>query len=78
MGFPTGQDPEIGPSNRGTNGSRQRFEGGTAYLLIKTRTTIFVPKVIAEFHEHHGGVAGDLGFPVSPDYKAAESAIGTT
>ena len=28
---------------------------------------------MAEHHERHGGVLGALGFPVSPDYSAAES-----
>jgi uncharacterized protein with LGFP repeats len=81
LGFPVEDEAKTESSSRdagpGTAGWRQRFEGGVAYYSEKTKT-IFVPNVIAEHHELHGGVTGDLGFPVSPELTASPSPHGTT
>src|ERR1700676_2719331 len=79
LGFPVADEIEAGPSHfeaGGTVGWSQRFEGGAIYYRTKTKA-IVVYEPIAEYHESHGGVTSQRGFPVSPELEAAESPYGT-
>lgn len=81
LGFPTSGEEEAGPSRRddgnGTTGLCQRFEGGSVYYSHKTKAIAVPARIASHIEQHHSGVTGSLGFPVSPEMTAGQSPYST-
>ena len=83
LGFPTSLELEAIPSQRGTTGQVQRFEGGRedpdgASVYCSPRGAFPTWGGIAQCYEKLGGTGGRLGFPTSAESDAWPSPQGTT
>jgi hypothetical protein len=79
VGLPVGEATPVlrpRPGHETGSGWRQPFESGTVYSTDETGA-IRVPRRWADYLKRCGDAAGPLGFPVSPDLRAAESPQGT-
>ncbi len=83
LGFPTSLELDAVPSQRGTTGQVQRFEGGPddpdgASVYYSSRGAYPTWGGIAQCYERLGGTGGRLGFPTSQELDAIPSPQGTT
>ncbi len=80
LGFPRSAEISAGPSKRddgnGTTGVYQKFEGGSIHYSQKTGAIAVPAPIDGHLRSQHRGVAGSLGFPVSPMLVAAPSPYG--
>lgn len=84
LGFPISSEMNAAPSERGTPGQVQRFEGGkddpreVSISLYCSHYGAFPTwGWIARCYEGFGGTGSRLGFPISPELPAAASQQGT-
>jgi LGFP repeat len=85
LGFPISLELEANPSERGTPGQVQRFEGGkddppgVSISIYCSQYGAFATwGWIARCYESFGGSGSRLGFPISPEFPAAQSPQGTS